>query len=99
MKTLRVAISHAVNAIHKLADLCTSEAESDRLRRVRNDYFVLWQRVILADLNQESSAFAAAIDAMELVRSLAVEARAGDAPVSEALSAAEEAMPTIERSL
>ncbi len=95
-RTLRVAVSNAVNEINKLVGVSSDPALAQRVVAVRNHFFLLWQQIILFDLDPARPEFDAALSAMERAGQAAIDALNAGGDITAAVQAAEEATGIVE---
>ncbi len=97
MVTLRGSIADAINEVNKLL-LKTSDPEEQRkIRKLRKIYVALFEEVIKQEIERGTQEFKEAIDALEIARKEAVEAKKDIARIAEVFKKAVAAAKAVDR--
>lgn len=88
MVTLRGSIADAINEVNKLLSKTSDPEEQKKIRKLRKIYFALFEEVIKKEIKRGTQEFKEAIDALEIARKEAVEAKKDIAKIAEAIKKA-----------
>jgi len=88
MVTLRGSIADAINEVNKLLLKTSDPEEQKKIRKLRKIYFALFEAVIIQEINRGTQEFKEAIDALEIARKEAVEAKKDIAKIAEVIKKA-----------
>jgi hypothetical protein len=87
-ETIRGTLSDTVNELNKLLLLTTDPAEEKRLRELRRIYFALWEEVIKQTIDQMTTQYRDAIEALKIATAKAEEAQEDLSKVADAINKA-----------
>ncbi len=97
METLRENISNTINELNKLLMKTTNSEEENKLRKLRRIYFDLFEDVIKKELDNKTSEFKDAIDALKIAKNEAVEAKKDIEKIANAINKAVSAAKAIDK--
>lgn len=88
MATLRSGISDTVNVLNKLLLNTLDPEEEARIRKLRRIYFSLWEEVIKQDINNKTSEFKDAVEALSIAEQYLEKAKTDIEEVAESINKA-----------
>ena len=97
MVTLRGTLGDAINELNKLLLKTSDPVEEKKIRKLRRIYFALFEEVIKQEIKRGTQEFKEAIDALEIARKEAVEAKKDIAKIAEAIKKAAAAAKAVDR--
>jgi hypothetical protein len=97
MVTLRGTLGDAINELNKLLLKTSDPEEEKKIRKLRRIYFALFEEVIKQEIKSGTREFKEAIDALEIAREEAVEAKKDIAKIAEAIKKAVAAARAVDR--
>jgi hypothetical protein len=86
--TLRSGISDTVNVLNKFLLKTLDPAEESRLRKLRRIYFALWEEVIKQEIDNRSSDFKDALEALSIAEKYLEKAKSDIAEIADAINKA-----------
>ena len=95
--TLRGGLADTINELNKLLLHTTDFAEENKIRQLKTIYFHMLEAVIQQTIDNNTPAFRTATAALEQAEKLAIEAQADIAKIAAAISAAANAIKTVDK--
>lgn len=94
--TIRSGISDLVNILNKLRNNTTVASEQIELQKLINLFFVLWQQVIVDQLDSNTQAYKSAIDSLNVAEQCAKTALSDVEGITKAIESATKAARTVD---